>query len=737
MRTCRAACQRTASATYRVREHCSSSLSEYKLRRSCCFRTRAPAVQQRKPLRGPACVTYAKIGPSNGAQLVPAKRAAVSEKEGPSTDFRVIWSRLWKLTIPYWTMSEDATKAKWKLAGVVLLTLGTTGVSVWFNFLGRDFFNALSEKDTERFTQMLIKWLCSLFVGIPVYVLRDYYLSVLSLEWREWMTNEFTKDYFKDRSFYQVQAGNLVDNPDQRITNDVRNFTDTALSFSMTILNAVIDLVSFSEILYTIYPPLFVVLVVYSVGGTAISIKLGQKLVGLNFQQEAQEANFRYGLVRVRENAESIAFYGGEASEQRLLWQRLSAVVKNYAQLLRTSRNLEFFTSSYRFLIQILPAAVVAPLYFQGKIGFGVINQSSSAFNHILSDVSLVVYQFESIANFGAVIDRLGEFQEVLESSTTSRSTNTDVADPQPSSTQAPSLIQLVDQPGPSEQGGVLLDMDGVTLQTPDGASTLVQNLSVKVKDGESLLVMGPSGVGKTSVLRAIAGLWSTGSGTITRFGQTVAAGQEGDIMFVPQRPYMVLGSLREQVLYPTWATSPDPSSAEDGAHAQSAAGRNATSSGGASVDGTNGSEASPSSRSMRAVPSDQEICHVLRQVQLGPLLDRVSRDAGAGLDTSADWASMLSLGEQQRLAFARIIISKPKLVIMDEATSALDTNNEELLYKALKQIGVTFVSVGHRPTLTAYHEQQLRLQPVSKDSSPSGIEWEVSPISEAAVSKN
>ncbi|KAA6420322.1 MAG: abc transporter family [Trebouxia sp. A1-2] len=543
--------------------------------------------------------------------------------------------------------------------------------NVWFNFLGRDFFNALSEKDTERFTQMLIKWLCSLFVGIPVYVLRDYYLSVLSLEWREWMTNEFTTDYFKDRSFYQVQAGNLVDNPDQ-----------------------LIDLVSFSEILYTIYPPLFVVLVVYSVGGTGISIKLGQKLVGLNFQQEAQEANFRYGLVRVRENAESIAFYGGEASEQRLLWQRLSAVIKNYAQLLSTSRNLEFFTSSYRqaelyiprsltLAAPILPAAVVAPLYFQGKIGFGVINQSSSAFNHILSDVSLVVYQFESIANFGAVIDRLGEFQE-----------------------------------------------------TPDGASTLVQNLSVKVKDGESLLVMGPSGVGKTSVLRAIAGLWSTGSGTITRCGQTVAAGQEGDIMFVPQRPYMVLGSLREQVLYPTWATSPNPFSAEDGAHAQSSTDRDATSSGGASADDTNGSAASPSSRSMRAVPSDQEICQVLRQVQLGPLLDRVSSDAGAGLDTSADWASMLSLGEQQRLAFARIIISKPKLVIMDEATSALDTENEELLYKALKQIGVTFVSVGHRPTLTAYHEQQLRLQPVNNDSSPSGIKWEVGPISEAAVSK-
>ncbi|KAL3130496.1 hypothetical protein ABBQ38_008313 [Trebouxia sp. C0009 RCD-2024] len=731
MHRCPVACRQTTIAPTPYSKHLSVNTQRDLLQGRHCFRSSVPRLQVAKQPHKRAALIVASSG--NGAQLVPAKRGVVSEKEGPSTDFKVIWSRLWKLTLPYWTKSQDAGKARWKLAGVVLLTLGTTGVSVWFNFLGRDFFNALSEKDTERFTQMLIKWLCSLFVGIPVYVLRDYFLSVLSLEWREWMTNEFTTDYFKNRSFYQVQAGALVDNPDQRITNDVRNFTDTALSFSMTILNAVIDLVSFSEILYTIYPPLFVVLVVYSVGGTAISLKLGQKLVGLNFQQEAQEANYRYGLVRVRENAESIAFYGGEASEQRLLWQRLSAVIKNYAELLSTSRNLEFFTSSYRFLIQILPAAVVAPLYFQGKIGFGVINQSSSAFNHILSDVSLVVYQFESIANFGAVVDRLGEFQEVLESSAMSRATNTDAVEGDSVPAGQQSLIQLVDKPGPREAGQTLLDLDAVTLQTPDGRSTLVQDLSVQVKEGESLLVMGPSGVGKTSVLRAIAGLWSSGSGTITRYGQTVAAGQDGDIMFVPQRPYMVLGSLREQVLYPTWATSPALTPNSDAEDAQSAASRDATSTAEPSDNGSTGSPGH--SRSSRVVPSDQDIAQVLRQVQLGPLLDRVTSDGGLGLDTTADWASILSLGEQQRLAFARIIMSKPKLAIMDEATSALDTTNEELLYKALKSIGVTFVSVGHRPTLTAYHEKQLQLQPVSNVKEAAGIQWRVEALSEKADS--
>ncbi|PSC71984.1 ABC transporter D family member chloroplastic [Micractinium conductrix] len=189
--------------------------------------------------------------------------------------------------------SDEKNSARWKLAGVFALTLGTTGVSVLFNYLGRDFFNSIAAKDQEKFTEMLIKWIAAICAGIPVYVLRDYYQSKLALEWRQWMTERFTADYFYDRTFYQVQAGALVDNPDQRIAVDVRNFTDTTLQFSVVLLNAVVDLVSFSGILYGIYPPLFAALLVYSLGGTALSVAIGRPLVGLNFQQEAQEANFR------------------------------------------------------------------------------------------------------------------------------------------------------------------------------------------------------------------------------------------------------------------------------------------------------------------------------------------------------------------------------------------------------------------------------------------------------------
>jgi ABC-type uncharacterized transport system fused permease/ATPase subunit len=257
----------------------------------------------------------------------------------------VIFSRLSALATPYW---QESPEARWRLGGVLALTLATTGVSVLFSFLGRDFFNALSAKDQAKFTEMLFKWLGALVLGIPVFVLRDYYQSRLALDWREWMTQKFTREYFENQTFYQVQAGALLDNPDQRIAVDVRNFTDTTLSFGVTILNAAVDLVSFSGILFSIYPPLFAALVIYSVGGTAASLAIGRPLVGLNFAQEAAEANFRYGLVRVRENAESIAFYGGEGNEAKLLGRRLKSAIENFGDLLIASRNLNFFTSFYR-----------------------------------------------------------------------------------------------------------------------------------------------------------------------------------------------------------------------------------------------------------------------------------------------------------------------------------------------------------------------------------------------------
>ena len=473
-----------------------------------------------------------------------------------------------------------------------------------------------------------------------------------------------------------------------------RSFTDTTLSLFMTLLNASVDLVSFSGILFTIYPPLFVALLIYSIGGTLASIAIGRPLIGLNFLQEAAEADFRYGLVRVRENAESIAFYGGEDKEGRLLGSRLKSVVMNYGNLLLASRRLSFFTSFYRFLIQILPAGVVAPLYFKGEIEFGVVNQSSSAFNHILTDISLVVFQFEALAGFSAVIDRLGELTEVF-SQCENETVSINTKDGEP--LNAETRIQLRILPKTAE---TLLEIQSLTLCVPkEPNNVLIRGLDLKVNRHHSLLVMGPSGSGKTSSLRAIAGLWYSGSGAINLFGEPVGRKEGcGEVFFIPQRPYVVLGTLRDQLLYPTWATSQD---IEENKVAIPAKGS-------------------------RPLPTDEEMVQALKTVRLEKLLDRLEGD----LDYLADWAAELSLGEQQRVAFARVLLTRPDLVLMDESTSALDTKNERILYESLKAAGITCISVGHRPTLLRYHETVLLLE---GDSSGS---WELIPSKDMTLDR-
>ncbi|KAF4393499.1 hypothetical protein F8388_023303 [Cannabis sativa] len=646
-------------------------------------------------------------------------------------DLQTLLRRFWKVAAPYWS-SDDKAQARLRLAGVFALTLGTTGISVGFNFLGRDFYNALANKDQEQFSKQLLYYLGAFAGGIPVFVLRDYARDTLALRWRSWMTSYYMERYLKNQTFYKIQSQSIIDNPDQRIVDDLSSFTGTALSFSLTIFNAVVDLISFSNILLGIYPPLFIVLLVYSVGGTAISIFLGRELVSLNFLQEKKEADFRYGLVRIRENAESIAFYGGEENEMRLLLQRFKSAFENLSQLLISSRNLDFFTSGYRYLIQILPAALVAPMYFSGKIEFGVINQSVSAFNHILGDVSLVVYQIQAISAFSAIIDRLGEFEDVLDSSGSSNSSSDPVEEIHLAYCRTGGSPNLASNGSvPVDKCQKLLDVESLTVQTPGSQSTLVEDLSFVINQKEHLLITGPSGSGKTSLLRAMAGLWNTGRGKITfyvedeedlqphtpsdlspletdtardldiKIERSVSRNSRS-VFFLPQRPYMVLGTLRQQLLYPTWSVDAIPTADGDSD----------------TLPFLMGISNSENTSSERNKPTTEDIIQVLENVRLGYLLSRFN------LDSTYEWSSVLSLGEQQRLAFARILLSKPSLILLDESTSALDESNEAHLYQEADKAGITFISVGHRRTLYGFHRRRLNIS--TMDSIKNQQNWHI-----------
>ncbi|XP_050371447.1 ABC transporter D family member 2, chloroplastic [Argentina anserina] len=675
------------------------------------------------------CATAASVPPPPVVPPIPP------EKQREGSDLKTLLRRFWKVAAPYWS-SDDKLQARIQLGSVFLLTLATTGISVGFNFLGRDFYNALANKDQEQFMKQLLYYLGAFAGGIPIFVLRDYARETLSLRWRSWMTRYYIDRYLSNQTFYRIQSQSIIDNPDQRIVDDLSSFTGTALSFSLTLFNAVIDLISFSNILFGIYPPLFVVLLVYSIGGTVISVYLGRGLVTLNFLQEKKEADFRYGLVRVRENAESIAFYSGEDNEMQLLLQRFKSAFENLTQLLISSRNLEFFTSGYRYLIQILPVAVVAPMYFTGKIEFGVINQSVSAFNHILGDFSLIVYQFQSISAFSAVIDRLGEFDDYLDISSQRQS------DPAEGISLTYCNVKTLAELEPNgsmpiDKHEKLLAIENLTVQTPS-SSTLVRDLSLVINNNENLLVTGPSGSGKTSLLRTLAGLWSAGKGKITFYVEDeeellvlpskssdvapldTTANRNGElerpsnrnykgIFFLPQRPYMVLGTLRQQLLYPTWANDE------------------------ASTSGSSKSTGSlpflmqaPNSKCKTAMPkpTTEDLIQALDDVCLGYILPRFSN-----LDSTYEWSSVLSLGEQQRLAFARLLLSKPKLVLLDESTSALDEANEAHLYKQIERAGITYISIGHRRTLYQYHNKNLRISTV--DPSNAQQNWLVEPINQ------
>lgn len=542
-----------------------------------------------------------------------------------------VFQQFWAIAKSYW-FGEEKWQARGLLLGVVVCLLAYTGLSVVLNNKRGVLISALSAQDEPRFWQTVIVFLVVLVIYAPLLAGYTYLRDRLSLQWRKWLTHRFVDHYFRDRAYYKLHILETdIDNPDQRIAEDVRSFTQESLTFLLVLVESVLAVIAFSSVLWGISKPLVLFLVLYAVIGTLVTtVVFGKPLVRLNFEQLKREANLRFSLVRTRENAEAIAFYRGEEQESNQVKHRFLDVFDNVKRLLVWELNLNILTNAYEFIPFVLPALVVAPAIFAGEMEVGKVSEAQGAFVRVFFSLNVVVARFQALTTFGAGINRLYSFAEFLDQTEKA-------SDEQPK-------IKMVEADR--------LAVEHLSLQTPNYQRTLVENLSIELPTGQGLLVMGPSGCGKSSLLRAIAGLWTSGTGTIVR-------PDSEQILFLPQRPYMVLGTLRDQLLYPNTHLEVD----------------------------------------------DERLKQVLEQVNLAGLEERFG-----GFEAEQDWADVLSLGEQQRLTFARLLLNKPDYAILDEATSALDIGNEERLYQHLQATGTTFLSVGHRSTLSNYHQSVLEL---------------------------
>jgi vitamin B12/bleomycin/antimicrobial peptide transport system ATP-binding/permease protein len=548
----------------------------------------------------------------------------------------------WRLARVYWT-SEEKSSAWGLLFAVVALNLGNVYISVRINEWNKAFYNALQALNgIELFRQLGIFCILVVFaIAMSVYAL--YLNQLLQIRWRRWLTRRYLANWLADRAYYKLQLGSAPDNPDQRISEDLNQFTTYVMNLSVGLVSSVASLASFLIILWGLSGPAEIPLgnwgmlhipaylvwaaLLYAGIGTWLTVKIGQPLVPLNFARQRFEADFRFSLMRFGENAESVALYGGEPVELGVFQERFRSVFENFRQIMKRQRRLSCFTLGYTQVAVIFPVVVVSPRYFAGQIGLGGLMQAVNAFSFVHNALSFIINAYTDIAAWQAATQRLSGFEDRLLA-----------------------IHQSIPAPGQIvvRRGGASVAVDEVDLDLPDG-TPLLRGVSFDLARGAAVLIAGPTGAGKSTLLRAIAGIWPFGRGEISL--------GKGRILFVPQRPYLPLGTLAAALLYPHCDKSNFPMA---------------------------------------------KLAAALDEVGLGALTDE--------LDLVENWTQRLSLGEQQRLAFARIFLTKPELLFLDEATSALDESSEERLYGLLRAASwrPTVVSVGHRSTLRNFHDDIL-----------------------------
>jgi len=556
---------------------------------------------------------------------------------------------LWRLAKPYW-VSEDRLAGLALLCVIVGMSLGLVYLNVLLNQWNNAFYDTLQNRNWQGFLHQLAKFclLAGMFIAVAVY--QVYLQLLLRIRWRQWLTRRFLERWLSRRAYYTLQLrGGPTDNPDQRIAEDIGLFVDQTLMLGLGFLEAVTTLISFTGILWRlsgavsfallghqITLPGYMVWAAlgYAILGTWWTHLLGRPLVDLNYQRQRLEADFRFSLVRFRENAEGVALYGGEAGEAAIFNNRFARVVRNWKQIMICRKRLSWLTNGYAQAAMVFPILACAPRYFSGAIQLGDLMQTASAFGQVQSSLSWFVDAYTELAAWRATVDRLTSFAASLVAAT-----------PETLAADGANLA-------PAAGANNALRLSGLTLTRPNG-EILLENADLAVLPGQKVLINGPSGAGKSTLFRAIAGLWPFGHGGI-------GLPSTGRTMFLPQRPYLPIGTLRAAATYP----SPPESF------------------------------------------TTEQVAGALRACDLGAF--------AALLDAEDQWAQRLSPGEQQRLAVARVLLHKPDWLFLDEATSAVDEDGERRLHELLtsRLPHAAIVSVGHRPGLAAFHTRRLRLDP-------------------------